>query len=100
VSDKAKLTLDEIKAIAELAKLDLSDQELALYTHQLSQILGYFTLLQEVDTSHIALTASVLPITTVLRSDAPQTPLSPKEAIANAPDAEANQFKVNAVLDE
>lgn len=100
MSDAAKLTLEDTQAIAELAKLDLSEAELALYAHQLSQILGYFTRLQEVDTSHIAPTASVLPLHTVLRQDEPAPPLTPKEVIANAPDAEANQFKVNAVLDE
>lgn len=100
MSDYATLTIEDVRAIAELAKLDLSDQELSLYATQLSQILGYFTRLQEVDTSHIAPTASVLPITTVVRADVPAPALAPQEALSNAPSAEADQFKVNTVLDE
>jgi aspartyl-tRNA(Asn)/glutamyl-tRNA(Gln) amidotransferase subunit C len=98
VANEATLTLDDVRAIAELAKLQLSEDELAAYATQLSKILGYFTLLQEVDTSHIAPTASVLPQTTVLRADVQKSPLTAQEVIANAPDSEDNQFKVNVVL--
>lgn len=94
----AKLTIEDVRDIAELAKLDLDDSEVATYTEQLSQILDYFTLLQEVDTSHIELTDTVLPLRSVMREDNVQPALTPETAIANAPDAEANQFKVSAVL--
>jgi aspartyl-tRNA(Asn)/glutamyl-tRNA(Gln) amidotransferase subunit C len=94
----AKLTIADVRDIAELAKLDLSDAEIAKYTEQLSQILDYFTLLQEVDTSHIDMTDSVLPLRSVMRADVVEAALTPEQVIANAPDAEANQFKVSAVL--
>ena len=94
----AKLTTADVCDIAELAKLDLSDAEIAKYTEQLSQILDYFTLLQEVDTSHIDMTDSVLPLRSVMRADIVEAALTPEQVIANAPDAEANQFKVSAVL--
>lgn len=92
------LNLTDVQAIAELAKLDLSDDELNLYTEQLSQILGYFELLQAVDTSHVTGIPSVIPLKSVLRPDQAQRALSPELAVSNAPDAEANQFKVSAVL--
>ena len=95
-----KLSTEEVRNIAELAKLDLTDEEVALYAGQLSDILDYFQRLEELDTSHIAPTASVLPLKNVLRPDAPAAPLSPEEVIANAPDAEDNQFRVSAVLGE
>lgn len=101
VADMAEtqhLSTDDVQAIAELARLDLSAAEIEKYTRQLSQILDYFTLLQEVDTSGIPPTDSVLPIRSVMREDIPSKALSPEEAIANAPSAEANQFKVSAVL--
>jgi len=100
MSEQATITHDDVRAIAELAKLAVSDDEVPAYAQQLTSILEYFTLLQEVDTSQIAPTASVLPITNVLREDTPQPPLSPGDVIANAADAEANQFRVSAVLDE
>ena len=92
------LSHEEVRDIAELAKLDLSDEEVALYSQQLSQILDYFKLLQEVDTSHISASDSVLPLRNVMRSDEQGTALTPEEVTRNAPSAEANQFKVSAVL--
>jgi aspartyl-tRNA(Asn)/glutamyl-tRNA(Gln) amidotransferase subunit C len=94
------LSHEEVRRIAELAKLDLTEEEVALYAGQLSNILDYFQKLQTLDTSHIEPTASVLPLKNVLRPDVATTPLSPAEVIANAPDAEDNQFRVSAVLDE
>jgi aspartyl-tRNA(Asn)/glutamyl-tRNA(Gln) amidotransferase subunit C len=91
---------EDVRAIAELAKLELNDNEVALYAGQLSDILGYFERLQELDTSHIEPTASVLPLKSVMRDDVAGEPLTPEEVIANAPDSLANQFRVNAVLDE
>jgi aspartyl-tRNA(Asn)/glutamyl-tRNA(Gln) amidotransferase subunit C len=94
------LSHDEVRSIAELARLDLTDDEIALYAEQLSDILAYFEHLQQVDTSHIAPATAVLPLRNVLRPDVPGQPLDPEEAIANAPDSLDNQFRVSAVLDE
>lgn len=93
-----RLSLDEIRDIAELAKLNLSDDELAMYTQQLSQILDYFTLLQEVDTSSVSPTASVSSLRSVMRADENPSALTPEQVVQNAPDSELNQFKVRAVL--
>lgn len=95
-----ELSHETVRGIAELAKLALTDDEIARYAGQLSNILGYFERLQAVDTSHIAPTASVLPLHNVLRPDVTTAPLTPKDVIANAPDFFADQFRVSAVLDE
>ncbi|MCC6615525.1 MAG: Asp-tRNA(Asn)/Glu-tRNA(Gln) amidotransferase subunit GatC [Anaerolineae bacterium] len=95
-----ELSHQEVRRIAELAKLDLTDDEVALYAGQLSHILDYFRRLQELDTSHILPTASVLPLKNVMREDAPGTPLTPQQVIANAQDKLGDQFRVSAVLDE
>ena len=99
MANKQTLSAEEVQAIAELARLNLSDEEVDLYATQLSAILDYFETLQEVDTSHIEPTASVLPLTNVLRRDVAGPALNPQEVIANAPDSEDNQFRVSAVLD-
>ncbi len=96
MSNPATLTLEDVRAIADLARLRLTDEELKTYTAQLSQILDYFTLLQEVDTSDVPPTNA--PTHMTLREDVPQPPLSIAEVLRNAPDAEDNQFKVNLVL--
>lgn len=95
-----ELSHETVRAIAELAKLELTDEEVALYAGQLSHILGYFEHLQEVDTSDVEAIASVPPLKNVMREDIAQTPLTPEEAIANAPDSDEHQFRVRAVLDE
>jgi aspartyl-tRNA(Asn)/glutamyl-tRNA(Gln) amidotransferase subunit C len=95
-----QLSHDEVRAIAQLARLELSDNEIALFAGQLSHILDYFEHLQQVDTSHVESTASVLPITNVLRPDTATNPLAPEDAVANSSDATDNQFRVRAVLEE
>jgi aspartyl-tRNA(Asn)/glutamyl-tRNA(Gln) amidotransferase subunit C len=95
-----ELSHENVRAIAELAKLELTEAEIDLYTSQLSAILDYFEHLQSVDTSHIDSTASVLPLRSVMRADATGDPLTPAEVTTNAPDSEDNQFRVSAVLDE
>ena len=100
VAHIVKLSHDEVRQIAELAKLELTEAEVELYTGQLSNILDYFERLQTLDTSHIEPTASVLPLSNVLRPDVAGTPLPPELVVANAPEAVDNQFLVSAVLDE
>jgi len=95
-----ELSHQEVRRIAELAKLELTDEEVALYAGQLSHILDYFRRLQELDTSHIPPTASVLPLKNVMRADEPGTPLTPEQVIANAQEKLGDQFRVSAVLDE
>jgi aspartyl-tRNA(Asn)/glutamyl-tRNA(Gln) amidotransferase subunit C len=95
-----ELSHAEVRRIAELAKLDLTEAEVERYAGQLSHILEYFEKLQTLDTSHIEPTASVLPLKNVMRADRAQPPLTPQQVIANAPDAQENQFRVSAVLDD
>lgn len=94
-----KLSHEEVIRIAELAKLELTTDEINLYGDQLSHILDYFEKLQAVDTSSIEPMASVLPLSNVLRADIAAVPLTPEQVVANAPDAYDNQFRVSAVLD-
>jgi aspartyl-tRNA(Asn)/glutamyl-tRNA(Gln) amidotransferase subunit C len=94
-----ELSHEEVRKIAELAKLDLTDDEVALYARQLSSILEYFRKLQELDTSKIPPTASVLPLTNVFRLDEAGATLTPEQATRNAHDSLGNQFRVSAILD-
>jgi aspartyl-tRNA(Asn)/glutamyl-tRNA(Gln) amidotransferase subunit C len=95
-----ELSHDEVRRIADLARLELTDDEVRLYAGQLSKILDYFRRLQELDTSHIAPTASVLPLKNVMRADEAGAPLTPAQVIANAQDTLGDQFRVSAILDE
>jgi aspartyl-tRNA(Asn)/glutamyl-tRNA(Gln) amidotransferase subunit C len=94
------LSHEQVQQIAALARLSLTEEEVALYAGQLSKVLDYFETLQAVDTSHIPPTASVLPLTNVLRPDVAGPAITPAEALANASDTYENQFRVSAVLSE
>jgi aspartyl-tRNA(Asn)/glutamyl-tRNA(Gln) amidotransferase subunit C len=95
-----QLTADEVRHVAELAKLRLTDDEVAQYAEQLSAILEYARRLQMVDTSDVPPTPYVLPLENVLREDVPEPGLSNEEALANAPDSADGFFRVRAVFEE
>jgi aspartyl-tRNA(Asn)/glutamyl-tRNA(Gln) amidotransferase subunit C len=95
-----QLTQDEVRHVAELAKLRLTDAEIEQYTDQLSDILEYAAIIQEVDTSSVPPTPYVLPLSNVMRADEPRPSLSNEEALANAPDSAGGFFRVRAVFEE
>ncbi|HMN29215.1 MAG TPA: Asp-tRNA(Asn)/Glu-tRNA(Gln) amidotransferase subunit GatC [Caldilineaceae bacterium] len=94
------LTHQEVRHVAELAKLNLTETEVAQYAEQLSAILDYAEGLQSVDTSNVPPTPYVLPLENVLREDIPAPGLSNEQALANAPDSADGFFRVRAVFDE
>lgn len=94
------LTTDEVRHVAELAKLALTDAEVEAYAQQLSAILDYADLLRNVDTSNVPPTPYVLPLATIMREDEPAPCLTNAEALANAPDHEHGFFRVRAVFEE
>lgn len=93
------LTIKEVEHIALLARLELSAEEKERYRQQLSAILDYASRLQELDTSHIPPTSSVLPTRSYLRTDEPARGLDREEILKNAPQHEDDQFRVPPVLD-
>ena len=94
-----KLTHQEVAHIAELARLDLTEEEMALYQEQLSEVLEYADRLRSLDTRDISPTATVLPVRNVMREDTPCPSMARDDVLANAPEAEDGCFRVPAVLD-
>jgi len=95
------MTIDRtmVAHIAELARLQLTDEESERFTTQLSDILAYAGRLRALDTDAIPPTASVLPLRNVLRPDVVEPSLPRDEALANAADTASGQFRVDAILD-
>ena len=93
------LSQQDVKRIADLARLALTSEELALFTQQLSDILVYVEQIQSLDTSGVPPTSHVLN-RPVDRADELAPTLPRAEALANAPDAapEAGLFKVPRVM--
>ncbi len=94
-----KLSRAQVMDIAELAKLELTDQEIEQFTGQLSAVLDYASRLEQLDTQDIPPTATVLPLKSVMREDAVRPSLPCEQALTNAPDSVEGQFRVNAVLE-
>lgn len=94
-----KIDREMVMHIAELAKLQLTDEEIDRYAEQLSDILDYAELLQQINTDAISPTASVLPLHNVLRPDVVQPSLPRDAALAASADTADGQFRVEAVWD-
>ena len=88
----------EVRHIASLAKLDLDDKTVEQFRHQLQAILDYVALLAEVDVSDVPPTTSPVEGGRSPREDRPAPSLSPEEALANAPDASDDHFRVPRVI--
>jgi len=100
---KQKIDPDLVRHIGFLSRLKLSDEEVELFSRQLSSIVEYFEQLNELDTSDVEPTAHALPIHNVFRADEPGVtgePLGPDGVLANAPERDGNFFKVPKVLDQ
>jgi aspartyl-tRNA(Asn)/glutamyl-tRNA(Gln) amidotransferase subunit C len=97
------LTLSEVEHIAELARLELTDEEKERFRRQLSDILEYAARLQLVNTSQTMPPSAALhggPPHSVLRPDVPAPSLELNDVLANAPHTENGQFRVPPVLEQ
>ena len=97
-----KLTEDEVRRVAELGNLALSDEEIAKMTHDLDGILSHIDKLNELDTSEVEPMSQVLfeaGETATLREDEERPCLSNAEALANAPLSGNGYFKVPRVIE-
>lgn len=94
------ITRDEVLRIAKLAKLKLTEDEVALFQEQLGRMLEYFREIEKLDTEHIPPMKHVLDIPTVLRPDEPRPSVSPEEALKNAPKRRDNYFEVPRVVEK
>ena len=95
-------TIDEaqVRKVAKLARLELSDAEVEEFTGQLSAILGYVEKMNELDTNGVEPLAHCLPISNVLREDCVKESLGTEKTLANAPQRDGDFFKVPKILDD
>jgi aspartyl-tRNA(Asn)/glutamyl-tRNA(Gln) amidotransferase subunit C len=94
------LTRADVLRIAELARLELSEPEVDLFTRQLADILAYAEQLQDVDTTGVSPTSHALAIDAAWRPDNVCASLPLADTLSNAPDADAHTglFRVPKVL--
>jgi aspartyl-tRNA(Asn)/glutamyl-tRNA(Gln) amidotransferase subunit C len=94
-----KISKEEIEHIAVLARLSLPEEEKELFGSQLSNILDYMEKLNELDTKGIEPTSHVLPLSNVMRDDAPRPSIPKEEALTNAPDHTEKFFRVPKIIE-
>jgi aspartyl-tRNA(Asn)/glutamyl-tRNA(Gln) amidotransferase subunit C len=97
-----KITEQEVRRVAELGNLALTEDEVARMTEDLSGILSHIEKLSELDTASVEPMSQVLydvDETATLREDRERPTLSNPEALANAPLAGAGYFKVPKVIE-
>ncbi len=93
------LSAKEVKHIASLARLGITEQDIENFREQLSNILENFEILKQVDTANVPPTAQSVELSNVLRNDEIAPSCSPAEVLANAPQQEEGHFKVKAILE-
>jgi aspartyl-tRNA(Asn)/glutamyl-tRNA(Gln) amidotransferase subunit C len=93
------LTADDVRWVAHLARLRLTDDELATMTRQLSAIVEYVDQLKQVNTDGVEPLAHALEVRNVFREDEPAASLPVAEALANAPARRGDFYAVPAVLE-
>lgn len=94
----ASLSRADVEHVAQLARLGLTEPELALLEGQLNHILDQYAKLAELDTDAIAPTAQTIELENILRDDVARPSLAREDALANAPEREGDLFSVPAVL--
>ncbi|AHF10499.1 MULTISPECIES: Asp-tRNA(Asn)/Glu-tRNA(Gln) amidotransferase subunit GatC [Dehalobacter] len=93
-----KLSREEVEHVALLARLQLSEEEVELYTEQLNSILGYAEMLQKLNTDQVSPTAHAVQLFNVLREDEVKPSMSQDKILMNAPDEEDGFFRVPRIV--
>ncbi len=94
------LTREQVLHIARLARVGVTEEDVAGLQEELSEILEHFEALRALDTEGVPPTSHPLPLESVMRPDEVRPSLSTEDVLANAPLAQEDAFRVRAVLDE
>ncbi len=94
-----KLSYEQVRHIAWLARLGLSEEEMEKFSLQLSNILDNFEILREVDTADVSPATHKIPLQNVTRKDDVADSYPQAEILSNAPKQEGDCFKVQAILE-
>ncbi|EKD57977.1 MAG: glutamyl-tRNA(Gln) amidotransferase, C subunit [uncultured bacterium] len=97
---KTTLSAAQVKHIAKLANLPLTEEEIRLFQKQLSHVLDYFKLLQELDTEKVSPTSQVTGLGNVFRSDETRPSLPVESALKNTKKTHNQFFKVASVWEK
>ncbi|MEW6408940.1 MAG: Asp-tRNA(Asn)/Glu-tRNA(Gln) amidotransferase subunit GatC [Nitrospirota bacterium] len=94
-----KITREEVNHVARLARLELAENEIEVFTVQLNNILTYMEKLNELDTRGVEPTSHVLPIRNVFKDDKIEASLQREKSLSNAPDRTEEFYRVPKIIE-
>ena len=95
-----KIDEKQVRKVAKLSRLELTEAEVEEFTGQLSAILDYMEKMNELDTENVQPLAHCLPISNVFREDIVKESLGTEKTLSNAPQRDGEFFKVPKILDD
>ena len=95
-----KITKEEVRKVAELARLELNENEINNHAEQLEKILEYIKQLEEIDTNDVPCTTRAIEVINVFREDKKQNSDCKEQLLDLAPSREDEYFKVPKILSE
>ncbi len=95
-----KITSNDVRKVAQLARLELSEDQIALYTSQLEKILGYVAQLEQVDTQDVPPTSRAVEVINVLREDLVKSTNIRNQLLDQAPEREGYFYRVPKIMSE
>lgn len=95
----SRISEEEVKHVANLARLAITEEEAQMFTKQLDAIISFAEQLNELDTENVEPTSHVLDIKNVMREDVQKKGLSIEEVVKNAPDHKDGYIRVPTILE-
>ena len=95
-----RISSDEVKKVARLARLELNESEIEQHAEQLEKILGYIKQLEKINTENIPCTTRAIEVANILRKDEKKEYVNVEEIIDLAPSRENHFFKVPKIINE
>ncbi len=95
-----KVSLDDVRHVCRLARLDLSPEEMGRVRGELNRIMAHFQELQALDTEGVPTTSHAIPMSNVYREDLPGQSLPVDKVLQNAPDSVEGYFRTSLFVEE
>ena len=95
----SKITSEDVRKVAHLARLKLPEELISTYTKQLEKILDYVAQLEKVDTKNVIPTTRAVEVVNITREDRISEGLERKEILDLCPEREGDFYKVPKILD-
>lgn len=94
-----EITKEQVKHVADLARLTFSDDELETFAKQMDEVIQYAERLNELETEDVVPTTHVMDVRNVLREDEARPSLDREDVLKNAPASKDGQFEVPSILE-